>query len=56
MATVIPYHTDSCEYPRKHREVYHDKDICPDGERIKAEHKLKGMRNKKRCLKCNKVS
>lgn len=56
MTTVIPYHTDSPEYPRKHREIYHDNDTCPDGKRIKPEHRLKGMWNKKRCLKCNKVT
>jgi hypothetical protein len=56
VASVIPYHTDSFEYPRREREVYHDKDTCPDGGRIKLEHKLKGMSNKLRCLKCNKVS
>ena len=38
MATVPPYHTNSPEYLPKHREVYHDKDTCPDGKRIKREH------------------
>jgi hypothetical protein len=42
MAKVSPYHTNSTEYPPKHREVYHDKDTCPDGKRIKPEHRLAG--------------
>ena len=37
MATVSPYHTNSEEYPPKHREVYHDKDTCPDGKKIQPE-------------------
>jgi hypothetical protein len=56
MAKVSPYHTNSTEYPPKHREVYHDKDTCPDGKRIKSEHRLAGTGNKKHCLECDKVS
>jgi len=50
------YHTDSPEYPPKHREVYHDKTDCPDGKRIKAEHRKNGDGGKKHCLECDKVS
>lgn len=56
MTTVSPYHTDSPEYPPKHHEVYHDKDTCPDGKRIKPEHRKLGAGNKNHCLECNKVS
>lgn len=56
MPTVPAYHTNSPEYPPKHREVYHDKDTCPDGRRIKREHRETGTGNKKHCLECPKVS
>ena len=56
MAKVSPYHTNSTEYPSKHREVYHDKDTCPDVKRIKPEHRLAGTVDKKHCLECDKVS
>lgn len=35
MPYTSPYHTDTPEYPKEQREVYHDKSNCPDGERIK---------------------
>jgi hypothetical protein len=56
MSKVYPYHTNSPEYPPTHREVYHDKDTCPDGKRIKSEHRESGSGNKKHCLECDKVS
>lgn len=56
MATVSAYHTNSKEYPAQHREVYHDKDTCPDGKRIKPEHREAGTGNKKHCLECYKVN
>ena len=56
MAAVYPYHTNSEEYPPKHREVYHDKDTCPDGKRIQAKHRESGTGGKKHCLECDKVS
>jgi hypothetical protein len=55
MATVDPFHTTSREYPRAEREVYHDKDTCPDGKRIKREHREDGDGDKKHCLECDKV-
>lgn len=55
MATVRSFHTDSPEYLPKHREVYHDKDTCPDGKKIKPEHHADGTGNKKHCLECDKV-
>jgi hypothetical protein len=36
--------------------VYHDKDTCPDGKRIKPEHRITGDGGKKHCLECDKVS
>lgn len=39
MAKVSPYHTNSPEYPPQHREVHHDHDDCPDGRRIKPQHR-----------------
>lgn len=56
MATVAPYHTNSPEYPPKHREVYHDKNTCPDGRRIELRHREPGTGGKKHCLECNKVN
>jgi hypothetical protein len=52
MGRVSPYHTNSTEYPPKHREVYHDHDDCQDGKRIKREHRENGTGNKKRCDVC----
>lgn len=54
MAKVNPFHTNSEEHPPKHREVYHDTDTCPDGKRIKPEHRENGTGNKKHCLECEK--
>jgi hypothetical protein len=56
MAKVSPYHTNSPEYPPQHREVYHDKDTCPDGKRIKREHREEGTGGKQHCRECDKVS
>jgi hypothetical protein len=55
MAKVAAFHTSSPEYPREHREVYHDKDTCPDGKKIKSEHRVDGTGNRKHCLECDKV-
>jgi hypothetical protein len=52
MAKVAAYHTDSEEYPPKHREVYHDRDDCPDGKRIQAKHRKTGTGGKPRCKEC----
>lgn len=56
MSTVAAYHTNSLEYPPQHRNVYHDKDTCPDGRRIQARHRLSGTGNKPLCKECPKVS
>jgi hypothetical protein len=55
MATVDPFHTTTLEYPSEHRKVYHDKDTCPDGKKIKPEHRVDGKGNKDHCLECDKV-
>jgi hypothetical protein len=55
MAKVAPYHTNSDEYGAHHREVYHDKDTCPDGKRIKPEHKVQGSAGRPLCKECPKV-
>lgn len=56
MARCAAFHTNSPEYLPKHREVYHDKDTCPDGKKIKPEHRINGTGEKKHCLECDKVS
>jgi hypothetical protein len=52
VATVPAYYSISPEDP----EVYHDKDRCPDGERIKPENKRYGTDGRRKCLECPKVS
>jgi hypothetical protein len=49
---VAPYHTNSLEYPPEHRSVHHDHDDCPDGKRIKPQHRLSGTGGKPRCKEC----
>jgi hypothetical protein len=53
MAKVDPYHTNSPEY--SHRDVYHNYDNCPDGKRIKPEHKEDGTAGRPRCDECKKL-
>lgn len=55
MAKISPFHTNSHEYQAHHREVYHDIDNCPDGKRIKPEHRVEGTGGRKRCLECEKL-
>lgn len=47
-----PYHTTSPEYPPKERNVYHDHNDCPDGRRIKVEHRRSGTAGRPRCDAC----
>ena len=56
MAKVAPFHTNSNEYPALNRNVYHDKDTCADGKKIKPEHRASGMGAKALCKECPKVS
>lgn len=55
MAKVTPYHTNSPEYPPKHRNVYHDHDNCPDGKQIKSWHRVAGSAGRPRCDECKKL-
>lgn len=52
---VAPYHTNSREYPPEHRNVYHDHDDCPEGQRIQPRHRLSGTWGKLRCKECFKL-
>lgn len=52
MAKSAAYHTTTPEYPPKERNVYHDHDDCPDGKRIKLEHRRAGTANRARCDAC----
>jgi hypothetical protein len=52
MSKVGAYHTTSPEYPPEHRNVYHDHDNCPDGKRIKPQHKVDGKGGRPRCDEC----
>ena len=54
MSKVYLYHTTSLEYPPRVRNVYHDHDDCPDGRRIKPEHKVSGTAGRPRCDECIK--
>jgi hypothetical protein len=55
MGRTAPYHTSTTEYPPEHRNVYHDRDNCPNGKRIKPEHRLSGKGGKPRCKECEKL-
>jgi hypothetical protein len=55
MAKVSPYHTNSTEYPHEHRNVQHDHDDCPDGKKIKSEHRANRAGYKPRCSECIKL-
>jgi hypothetical protein len=55
MTKVAPYNTTSIEEPPEHRSVYHDHDNCPDGKKIKTEHREAGTGGKLRCKECIKL-
>jgi len=55
MAKVAPFHTNSEEYPPKHRQVYHDHDDCFEGKKIQQKHRESGTGGKKRCEECIKL-
>jgi hypothetical protein len=46
---VPAYHTTHAEHPR---QVYHDHSDCPDGKRIKPEHRKAGTDGRPRCDEC----
>jgi hypothetical protein len=51
---VAPYHTSVPEYGGE-RNVYHDNNQCPDGKRIKEEHKKAGTDGRPLCKECNRL-
>jgi hypothetical protein len=55
MPRVPPYHTDSDEYAAHQREVYHNHDNCPDGKRIKPQHRRSGTAGRPLCKECSKL-
>ena len=56
MAKVASYHTTTNEdFPPSHRDVYHDRDDCPAGKRIKPEHRRLGTAGRPRCEDCQKL-
>jgi hypothetical protein len=55
MTKVAAYHTNSPEYPPAHREVCHNHDDCPDGKRIKREHRESGTGGKPLCKECSRL-
>ncbi len=54
MAVCIPFHTTTHEYG-DHRNVHHDRDDCPDGKRIKSEHRIYNEGQKPQCKECIKL-
>ncbi|HWW59980.1 MAG TPA: hypothetical protein VN181_01305 [Thermoanaerobaculia bacterium] len=46
------YHTNSPEYGPKNREVYHNNNNCPEGKKIKKEHREGGTDNRPLCKEC----
>lgn len=55
MGATVPYHTDTYEYSRTDRAVYHDRDECQDGERILPQHRKRGIALKPHCAKCAEI-
>lgn len=53
MAKDAAYHTNSDEYPR---DVHHDHNTCPDGKRIKPEHRVPGTAGRPLCKECAKLN
>ena len=53
---VPAFHTDRPEYPPWQRTFYHDKDTCPEGQRIMPGQRMSGTAFKRRCVECSKFS
>ena len=51
---VPPYHTVLMEDERN-RNVYHARSECPDGRRIKPEHRRDGTANRRKCDECTRL-
>jgi hypothetical protein len=54
MSKVSPFHTSVPEYGGE-RNVYHDDNACPDGKRIKPEHRTPGTAGRPLCKECQKL-
>ena len=52
MAKVSPYHTATDENHYGQRNVYHNDNKCPDGNRILPENLMSGTGNKPLCDWC----
>lgn len=52
---VSPYHTSVLHYSAEERNVYHDRDDCPAGRRIKLEHRTAGTANRPKCKDCARL-
>jgi hypothetical protein len=50
---MTEYHTSENAHP-PHQNVYHDRDNCPDGRRIK--RKMPGRGNRRKCRECVKMA
>jgi len=55
MTKGIYYHTNSVDYPPKHRNVHHDHANCLDGKRIELKHREGGTGGKPLCKACEKL-
>ena len=55
MPLVNDYHTTFPEYSPEQRQVYHNKNSCPDGKQIKPEHLASGRDGRRLCYECPKV-
>ncbi len=51
MAHTHAYHTTTGEHG-SHHEVYHNHEDCPDGKRIKPEHRVAGTGGRRHCERC----
>lgn len=56
MPITPAYHTNRDDYGPEQKRVYHNKSNCPDGKRIKAEHRTSGTDGRRLCLECPKVA
>jgi len=52
MARVAAYHTITPEQEYGQRNVYHDRDDCPDGRRILPANRRAGTAGRPRCDAC----
>jgi hypothetical protein len=52
LAKTAPFHTNAQEYPPRQRQVYHDRDECFEGQKIKDKDRKAGTGGKERCGFC----